>query len=223
MLAQYEIPVAYSMVELAQKTAELVNQPFQEYMCYWPAFNNIYSTIAERKGNFSRLLIQKDKTIRLRKNGGVFIPEVVVEFRERDEINLAFAEFGDSLKHNLIAHPNTKFFVERVPKWHGHEIEFDEIGQRVNGVINVKHTPDFKHPVWSPIDIGTYEKFVQKQTTSDDIDLLARQLLFLTYTIRNNTFHGGKRADDANDLQVIEMALPLLKMIVKSFMINDDK
>ncbi len=218
MLAQYEIPVAYSMVELAQQVAKLAPQPFQEYMCYWPAFNNIYTTLAERKGNFAHLRIQKDGTIRIRKNGSVLIPEVEMALRERDEIDLAYTEFSETLKHNLITHPTTKFFVERIPKWHGVEIKFDENGQRLNGVINVKYTPDNKHPVWSPIDFGAYEQYIQNKATPDDVNLLARQLLFLTYTVRNNTFHGGKRADDANDRQVIEMALPLLKMIVESFM-----
>ena len=40
----------------------------------------------------------------------------------------------------------------------------------------------------------------------------------MIYTVRNNTFHGGKRADDANDTQVLTEALPLLAMIVKSFL-----
>jgi len=222
MLARYEIPVAFSMVELAQQAAKLAPQPFQEYMCYWAAFNNIYTTIAERKGYFTHLRIQKDGTIRVRENGSVLIPEVEIPLRERDEIDLAYTEFSETLKHNLITHPNTKFFVERIPKWQGVEIKFDENGQRLNGVINVNYTTDNKHPVWSPIDFDPYERYIQNQATQDDVNLLARQLLFLTYTIRNNTFHGGKRADDADDRQVIEMALPLLKMIVESFMSKVD-
>jgi hypothetical protein len=222
MLAQYEIPVAYSMVALAQKSAQLEPQPFQEILCYWSAFNNIYTTIAERKGYFARFRTQKDGTIRARVNGSVLIPEVEISLRVRDEIDLAYAEFSETLKHTLIAHPNTKFFVERVPIWRGLEIEFDGNGQRLNGVINVRYTIDDKHPVWSPIDIGAYERFTHGNASADDINLLARQLLFLVYTVRNNTFHGGKRADDTNDRQVIENALPLLRMIVEFFMYNTD-
>ena len=48
-------------------------------------------------------------------------------------------------------------------------------------------------------------------------DVLARQILDVLYTVRNNTFHGGKRADDATDREVLEMSLPLLVMIVESF------
>lgn len=49
-------------------------------------------------------------------------------------------------------------------------------------------------------------------------DPLARQILDVLYTIRNNAFHGGKRADDANDAEVLEKALPLLMMVVDSFL-----
>jgi hypothetical protein len=222
MFAQYEIPVAYSMVALAQKSAQSESQPFQEILCYWSAFNNIYTTISERKGYFARLRTQKDGTIRSRINGSVLIPEIEMSLRERDEIDLAYTEFSEALKHTLIAHPNTKFFVERVPKWQGREIKFDGNGQRLNGVINVRYTIDDKHPVWSPIDFGAYELYTQGKASPDDINLLTRQLLYLVYTIRNNTFHGGKRADDTNDRQVIENALPLLKIIVEFFMYKTD-
>jgi hypothetical protein len=222
MLHQFEIPVAYSMVALAQKTSQVDPQPFQEILCYWSAFNNIYTTIAEHKGYFGRLRTQKNGTIRARADGSVLIPEVEMSLRERDEIDLAYNEFNEALKHKLIAHPNSKFFVERVPKWHGAEVKFDGNGQRLNGVLNVRYTIDLKHPVWSPIDFSAYARYTQDKASSDDINLLAKQLVYLVYTVRNNTFHGGKRADDANDLQVIEKALPILRMIVESFMSRTD-
>jgi hypothetical protein len=39
----------------------------------------------------------------------------------------------------------------------------------------------------------------------------------LLYTIRNNLVHGGKNPDEANDIEVVEKALPLLDMVVISF------
>lgn len=218
MFHEYEIPVAYSMVALAQQCAKIAPQPFQEFMCYWTAFNNIYTAIAERNGYFARLRTQRDGTIRTRENGSVRIPEVEMALGERDEIDLAFNEFEEVLKKKLISHPSTRFFVGRTPRWHGREIQSDENDQKLNGVINVGYTIDHRNPVWSPVDFAAYERFVQGNATSEDISLLARQLIFLIYTIRNNTFHAGKRADDANDIEVVEMALPLLKMIVESFM-----
>ncbi len=218
MLEPYEIPVAYSMVALAQQSAKIAPQPFQEFMCYWTAFNNIYTKIAEHKGHFARLRTRSDGTIVDRKNGGVRIPEVEMTLKERDEIGLAFNEFNEALKKKLIGHPSTKFFVKRTPRWHGRKIEFDENKQKLNGVINVKYTVDHEHPVWSPVDFGAYERYCQGGATAEDINLLSRQLTFLIYTVRNNTFHGGKRADDADDTEVVEMALPLLKTIVEFFM-----
>jgi hypothetical protein len=46
----YQVPVAYSMVALAQKSSEHEFQPLQEYMCYWTAFNAVYSKVADILG-----------------------------------------------------------------------------------------------------------------------------------------------------------------------------
>lgn len=213
MLAQYEIQVAYSMVELAR----LSPQPFQEFMCYWTAFNNIYTTLAEQKGFGARLKTQADGAIKTRVNGSVQIPEAEQALSERKEIELAFDEFDESLKHNLLSHQNFVFFVSRIPMWRGRRIEFDSSGQRLNGVINVKYTVNDKYPVWSPIDCQAHERYINGHPEKDDLNLLTKQLLFVLYIVRNNTFHGGKRADDSNDREVIEKALPLLKMIVEHF------
>ena len=218
MFAQHEIPVAYSMVALAHQATQITPEPFQELLCYWTAFNNIYTTITENRGHVARFQKLSDGTIRTIRNGSVLIPVVRMKLKERDEIDLAFEVFSVDLKRSLILHRNTKFFVYRHPKWHGREIEFDESGQKLNGVINIRYTINEKHPVWSPIDVPAYERYIRHQSEEDDEDLLARQILFLIYTVRNNTFHGGKQANDANDLEVVEKTLPLLKMVVEYFM-----
>jgi hypothetical protein len=128
--------------------------------------------IAESKGYFARLRTHKDGAIRVRENGSVLIPEVDMMLKERDEIDLTYEELNEALKKELIRHPSTKFFVERTPKWHGFNIECDEYKQKLNGVINVRYTIDDKHPVWSPIDFGAYERFIQDKSTSDDINLM---------------------------------------------------
>jgi hypothetical protein len=217
MLSRYEVPVAYSMIMLAHQSSKFEPQPFQEFMCYWTAFNNIYTTLAEQKGHGARLRKHKDGSIRTRPNGSLQIPEVEKIITEREEIASAFDEFSNTLKHGLITHPNTEFFINRIPKWHGHRIKTDATGQRLNGVMNLRYTVSAQHSVWSPIDIQAYERFMQGKHDQGDTDLLAKQILFMLYTVRNNTFHGGKRADDANDHEVVEKALPLLSMIVGHF------
>ena len=218
MFEKHEIPVAYSMIALAKQLETSSTSILQIFCCYWIAFNNIYSTLAER-GGFSVRFRTKNGAISTKKNGGVYIPLVDKIVTEKQEIEQAYDKLHESLKIKLIKHSNTRFFVERIPQWNDEPIKFDAQGQKLNGVINVGYTSDKNNPVWSPLDLDAYNRIDGPAATPDDVNLLAYQLLFLLYTVRNNTFHGGKRADDANDCEVLEHALPLLKMIVDSFMI----
>jgi len=213
MLAEYKVPVAYSMVALAESLQEVL----QAFMCYWVAFNNIYATIATRQGCGSTLIRGRDGSIQTRQNGSVFIPKVR-RCRERDALEKVFDTFSEVLKHEIIVHPSTAFFVRRIPVWRRQPIKFDRHAQRVNGVINVGDTVTPDYPIWSPIDIPAYERYISGEPNEGDRDLLAKQILFLLYTIRNNTFHGGKQPDDAIDSEVLAKALPLLKYIVHSFL-----
>ena len=130
---------------------------------------------------------------------------------------LAFDRFPVDLKVSLVEHPSTRFFVYRTPLWRGHPVQNDGQGQRLNGVLNVGHTIDADHPVWTPINTQAFELYQSGSITPAGLDELARQVMEVVYTVRNNTFHGGKRADDANDREVLEKALPLLAMIVGVF------
>jgi len=216
VLAEYEAPVAYSMVAMAAQMPERRSDAIQQFRCYWAAFNNIYVTIAERAGRRARLRRNRDGSIRTRTEGQVSVPEVST-VSEREQLNLAFRQFTEDLKRGLVEHPSARFFVYRTPSWHGQRIEQDDRGQRLNGVLNVGYTVDARHPVWTPIDTVEFEAYQQGGKTPGRRDVLAKQVLEVLYTVRNNTFHGGKRADDANDNEVLAKALPLLVMIVKSF------
>ncbi len=217
MLHRLEVPVAYSMVELARNPTSAEHQPFHEFICYWTAFNNIYSTLAKRHIDVVELKTEEDGSIRTWLNGSVQIPRIKLNVKEREEILVAFEYFSDELKHELIIHPNTEFFVSRVPIWNGCEIEFDIKGQRVNGVIKIRDTVSEEYPIWSPIDIPAYERYVRDVPEEEDRDLLAKQIIFMLYSIRNNTVHAGKNADDANDREVIKKAIPLLSIVVNFF------
>ena len=46
----YQVPVAYSMIALAERSSGHEFQPIQEYVCYWAAFNAVYSKIADISG-----------------------------------------------------------------------------------------------------------------------------------------------------------------------------
>lgn len=97
-------------------------------------------------------------------------------------------------------------------------IQRDSMGQELNGVMNVAYTISTEYPVWSPIDKEIYARFMRGEPVSDiDINTLVGQIVRLLYTVRNNLFHGGKRFDDANDVEVIDRAVPLLELIVSAF------
>lgn len=212
----YELPVAFSMIELAALSSQEDNLPFAEYTCYWTAFNNIYRTYADQKG-LRPTIKKKGGSIKFNIRGGVQIAQVesVPEWKQIANI---FKSFSHELKHNLIIHESSRFFANRTPRINGTPLEFDGLGQRINGVLNVGQTIDRDHPVWSPIDVLKYNNYLMSPASDSDRNDLAEQILNILYTIRNNIVHGGKRADDANDYEVIGYAIPLLQMIVFDFL-----
>jgi hypothetical protein len=146
---------------------------------------------------------------------GIQIPDVY-SAQESQEIEVAFSYFDDELKQSLITHQNTEFFVNRKPKWLTEEISTDILGQEVNGVLKLNKMINKDNPVWSPIDKTKYRNYVSGNPT--DRNILSHQILKLLYAIRCNLMHGGKRYDDANDIDVVKKAFPLLELIVNSFL-----
>lgn len=81
----------------------------------------------------------------------------------------------------------------------------------------MNHTVARDYPVWSPIDTQLYADYLANPHDYRARDFVAKQVVDLLYTVRCNLLHGGKRYDDANDVSVVENALPLLAMIVAAF------
>lgn len=217
MLSQSEVPIAYSMVAAVEMLPD--TDPINKFINYWMGFNNIYVTLTQHAGRSPQLRKNDDGTIRTREQAGIQMPVVVTE-RERTQINIAVDSLQDDCKRSLISHPNTSFFVYRVPEWRGMKIQFDGFGQRVNGVINVGRTVNAQFPVWSPIETDRYKRYMRGIVESDDVDRLAEQIVDMLYTIRNNSMHGGKRPDYENDREVAERAFPLLELIVHHFLVR---
>ena len=215
---RYELPIAYSMITAAKRIRPRRDghHPFEQYFLFWTAFNNIYTTIAHSEGCRTQIKRNEDGSIVTTPNGNVNIPEVVL-VSEREQIRLAFQKIADDLKHTLILHKGTEYFVGRIPFWQGIQIEYDAFGQRVNGVINVNYTSDSQYPVWSPIDFRHYKEYLENPDNEENRNFLARQIVDLLYTIRINLMHSGRKFDDANDITVVENALPMLELIVTSF------
>jgi hypothetical protein len=207
-LRKHEIPVAYSMIETVKRIRPRRDggHLFQHYFLYWSAFSNIYTTIARKKGIRTQLKKNDDGSVMTIANGNVRIPQVA-KVSERDQIALTVQEFDDDLKHTLIRHQGTEYFVYRIPYWQGKSIEFDALGQRVNGVLNIHCTCDRQYPVWSPIDIEHYKEYPAHPDEPENRDFLAGQITGLLFTVRNNLMHGSKEFDDSNDMKVIDNAL----------------
>jgi len=212
----FEVPVASSMLKVADGFVEAHTHPLHVFTWYWTAFNNIYVTVADRKGKKAELQWDGDGNLKTRALGAVTVPKVKT-VSEQEQLQLAFEEFSDDLKTFLVAHENTLYFAQRTPSWWGNAVAVDANGQPVNGVINVGYTVDLRYPVWSPIDTKALLDFRADLSKVELRDSLARQVLELLYTVRNNTFHGGKQADDANDQEVLQRAVPLLAAIVRAF------
>jgi hypothetical protein len=218
LLYRQFVPVAYSMVDLVRGISQVDSHPYQSFMCYWTAFNNIYTTVYDQRGHKPRHLTNNPREIQTHQGATIRMPRVWTP-SERDEIASARAQFSDNLKHELITHESTAFFVYRTPHWKGRPIERDEQAHPLNGVIDVGHTLTSTHPVWAPIDIHSYLRYVRDADSDDRLrDHLTEQIVEIIYIVRNNLFHGGKMAHDENDVQVVENVIPLLSMIVSSFL-----
>jgi len=218
ILKPNEVPIAYSLIAAAKRVKPRRDgqHPYQKYFFLWTAFSNIYSILAEWEGLRTSLKLNQDGSVATYVNGNVKIPEVE-QVDERDQLRAAVSTFNDGMKHSLVGHESTGFFVDRVPYWQGVKIQYDALGQRVNGVINVSYTTDSKCPVWSPVDLQFYEEYLDNPSVESNRDFLAQQVVDLLFTVHKNLMHTSKKFDDSNDISVIKHALPLLELIVNSF------
>lgn len=215
MFRAWQFPLAASMVRLVEQARRGDMEPLEQYVCYWVGFNNICVTIANEQGHRPELLAS-DGQLQLEQVGAFRMPTVRTP-NPRDRLEAAYKVFPPQLKERLILHRGTRFFVNRLPRFQGHELTVDARGQRLNGVLSIDRTVEADNPVWCPIDHALYHAYLKGERTSESVDRLGKEIVCLLDTIGNNLFHGGKRSDDASDINVVEHALPLLKEIVNSF------
>jgi hypothetical protein len=154
MFDRREVPIALSMIELA----EIGQHPFQKYFSIWAAFNNIYSLIGQRIGLVvSPVLDEKGNTITEQRWGFTF--KKATSPSEKQQIIEAVGQLDLGIKDAIIRHENTRFFVYRTPG--GVDGNHDTNGQLINGVLNITRTVNSSSPVWSPINLATYEKYIK--------------------------------------------------------------
>ena len=136
-----ELPVADKMLDLIDK--RLAEHPFQQFMCFWIAFNNIYTTNSYTLGKSAQLIKDDHGTIYRDDLFSSFqMPSVSLRTSEKDQIVKITKETTIEFQRSLISDEHIQFFVNRNPIWNGREIEHDIRGQELNGVININKTVD---------------------------------------------------------------------------------
>jgi hypothetical protein len=185
--------------------------PFEAYCCCWMAFNNIYAKLSEGSVHSPSLTGRNHRPV-----GGVVVPQVH-NGSERGQIAVAVRRLPPQLKHRLILSEHAEYFVLRTPKLRGEPKPVDLLGQPLNGVLNVGHTLATGQLIWQPIDRTGFQQYKNGDRNKRLRRSLARQIVLVLYSVRNNLFHGGKIRNNDNDEEVIEHALPLLKQLVDTY------
>jgi hypothetical protein len=211
-----DFDVACSMLSWVEANPKA--HPVHRFASYWMAFNNIYVSLADFSEKAAKLKTDSSGRVEMRRPiHGCDMPKVV-PVKERDQINIAVSELTAPAKAELVGHKNVAFFVNRTPVYDRFPLVENKSGQKLNGVLNVGHSLSKDYPVWSPLSREANANVNQNTASEAEVDLLAKQIVHMLYTVRNNLFHGGKRADDAQDTAVLENAIPLLAIVVRFFL-----
>jgi hypothetical protein len=210
-----DFDVACSMVSWVDVNATA--DPIHVYANYWMAFNNIYVSLADFSGKAASLKTDSSGIVEMIQVYGYDLPKVKT-VTEREQIDVAVEELAANAKVELVGHENVAFFVNRTPVFDRYPLKKNKVGQELNGVLNVGYSLDKDYPVWSPLSREAHAKVKSNSASKAEIDLLAKQIVDMLYTIRNNLFHGGKRADDAQDQEILKNAIPLLAIVVLFFL-----
>ena len=205
--SRQELPIAFSMIEAAGRVRPRRDgfHPFDQFFLLWTAFKQFYTAAASRSGVSTQYLVNQDGSITTTSNGSVNIPNVI-PVNESEQLSIVLQKLDDQLKHQLINHNSTRFFLNLVPFWQGKPIEVDAFGQKLNGVINVNDTTQPEYPVWSPIDALVYERYLKDPERAEDRTFLAGQIMDLLHTVSKNLMHFGQKFDDGKDIKVVENA-----------------
>lgn len=171
------------------------------------AFNNIYARLAEGTVNAPSLLHG-----RVESYGTIQIPKVNAK-SERGRIVSAVLTLTQAEQHAIIDNQDTRFFLYRCPEWRYVDNAQVPRPQVMNGVLNMTYSIATNQYIWTPIDPIYYNRYIAAPAQPDRSELI-RQISLVLYTIRNNTFHGGKEAGDENAQEVLDHAYSLLRQIV---------
>ncbi len=205
--------VASAMLALVEHSD---SQPVQKFLCYWVAFTNIQIHLAAQAGLKPRFGLRKNGTLRTHNVHGVKMAEVSLP-TERAQYDKALASFSSDLKHQLILHESTRFFVYRAPVWQTYPRHQDALKQRLNGVANLALTLDARYPIWAPLDVQLYEHYLEGEQTQKASDALVHQIFDVLRTVYSNLLYADLDVAE-NSSVVVGHALALLTLIVHGFL-----
>ena len=221
MKPQTETGIAQAMAKLGRQAAQRPGPRASAYLCYWAAFTNIYAALATQQGARPHFGLRKNGTLRTRRVGTLKMAEIDPP-AESELLDKACAGLDAALKHKLITHASTRFFVQRTPVWRGKSIAVDGARQHLNGVLDMRCTFDARYPLWRPIDVALYARYIRAgdagSTDEEAQNVLARQILDVLQTVAHNLLYSGTPARDENAPDVIEHALALLSDLVEGWL-----
>ncbi|MBN2389710.1 MAG: hypothetical protein JXR84_03230 [Anaerolineae bacterium] len=221
MEPQVETGIARAMAGLGRQAAQHPEQHASAYLCYWAAFTNIYAALAAQQGVRPHFGLHKNGTLRTRRVGTLKMAEIDPP-AERELLDKACVGLDTALKHKLITHTSTRFFVQRTPVWRGKSIAVDRARQRLNGVLDMRCTFDARYPLWRPIDAALYARYIRSKDTGpvdeEAQNVLARQILDVLQTVAHNLLYSSAPTRDENAPAVIEHALALLAGFVEGWL-----
>lgn len=221
MEPQVETGIAQAMAALGRQAVQHPAQRASAYLCYWTAFTNIYAGIAAQQGVRPHFGLRKNGTLRTRRVGTLKMAEIDPP-SEDELLDKACAGLDAALKHKLITHASTRFFVQRTPVWRGKRIGVDGARQRLNGVLDMRCTFDARYPQWRPIDAALYAHYLRAgdaEPADDEAqNVLTRQILDVLQIVAHNLIYSSAPTRDENAPAVIEHALALLSGLVESWL-----
>jgi hypothetical protein len=194
-----EAPLAHNKIDAIDTTPNPPDSPFTHFTHCWMAFNDIYGIVTHQ-------------TL-------ANLPNASRQLRsERSQLDRVRPLFTQQLKDDILGDSAFCFFLNRTPQWNGQPVPADANGVTPNGVINLNESRYSANIVIAQIDRPRYRGWTATPQAGADCEALIDQIFKVLYTVRCNTFHGGKDTTDDNAIEVVNNAYVLVRKIVDSFL-----
>lgn len=207
-------PVAVRLLKLADGQQ---SDPVVAYLLAWSALEHVSCVVGEATGLRARFALHQNGVLRVRKEGGHKMPEIVLP-RHEDLLNRALKSVAPDACRDLILHPATRYLAGRIPLLDGRPVVSDAYRQHPRGVLDVGSTLDPRYPVWSFVDANALRRYAGGERSPELSNRLLEQIAEVLATIHRNLLGTCQEAKGENDTELAARALPLLVALVKALM-----